>query len=301
MLARGLASLLGVLCLGLLPFGQLANANELLDFLLKRNPVGYRPYIDNRNVPTYETLGFGDLTRSQSPDGWLLCKEGMALVGVSFEAGDNHIRWIQIHCAPIYLAQGRDDWDFPSFTWVRGEMTPQVGHEDQGAGRRGGGAVRNVICPPGYVISGMAEERNVFTRDVQDLIFECAKSIGNFETLPTAGRVTWFSDGCQPNSYFAIFPVSDCLSALGHQKARMAQWGGYATRGANGSVIPRTWMHQRSGGGHMTGVDNQHKCIQFAAVGFVFMESGARDWVRSLQLTCIGRISHLRNIVNPIR
>jgi hypothetical protein len=262
----------------------------------RETPNRRRPYIDLPGQATTRTPGFGPLASGADPSGWLLCREGEVLVGVSFKRG-RLVDRVLIHCAEVHGPyQAERPFNFPGFTWSRAAMHPpdwreHPAYKDAAAGGPGGDRVntRNV-CPEGYAISGMQARLNV-RGQIEDLGFECARLIGSFTTLPTTGRVAWFTDFCQPRSSFAIFPVRECLAGGADSHLRQLP---------DGSHDYRFFADQdRFGANRLPRMSDVQRCRQYGAVGLVFVEEGFATFtaintvVTSLQLVCLRNLSVL--------
>jgi hypothetical protein len=272
-----------------------AAATLLLVFFPASEPVAQRPftptrpYMDSANARwnTRETTGYGKLAEGKGPTGWLLCREGEALVGVSAKRGRVLDR-VQIHCAPVYPSRSRDPvFNFVEFAWSRNEMHPPDwgNYPDATAGGNGGQQLSQYICPANYLMAGMAAEVNL-QNQIYDLVFECAKALGNFTTIPAAGGVDWFTERCQPTFIFAIFPIDSCLTDYTRQQINRERF-----RSGGGDY--RAWLENQFGSVNTHRADDDQKCHQYGAVGLTFTEepyatlSGITLVVTSLRLICI--------------
>jgi len=272
----------------------------------QNSPGARRPYMDTRTnaIRTEETTGYGPLTGGAKPSGWLLCREGEVLVGVSFKRG-RIIDRVLIHCAaPVRVMSGRNEqarertFGFPAWTWNPAAMHPPAWQEhpmypDAAAGGGGGERVTKNICAEGYAISGMAASLNV-RGQIEDLAFECALLIGGFTPGAARGGVNWFSERCQPTLVFAVFPVDYCLSDTARSVLRGMPAGGNPYR---------HWPDDRFGVPWMRAADELQRCHQYGAVGLTFVEEGWATLtainvvVTSLKLVCI---SHGVGFFRPV-
>lgn len=260
------------------------------------SPDNRRPYMDRRDaaIHTGETTGYGPLTQGTAPRGWLLCREGEALVGVSFKRG-RVIDRVLIHCAaPLRVMAGRNVqaaeqlFGFPRWTWNASAMHPpdyqdHPAYPDAAAGGPGGETVTQNVCEEGFAISGMAAQLNA-RNQIVDLAFECAALIGGFTPGVARGGVNWFTERCQPTLVFAVFPVDSCLTPRAHGMLSGMPAGGHPYR---------HWPADRFGVPWMRTADDSQRCHQYAAVGLTFVEEGwatltaINRVVTSLRLVCI--------------
>jgi hypothetical protein len=255
----------------------------------------YRPYMDSRQpmFRTSETTGYGALANGAQPSGWVLCREGEVLVGVSARKG-RLIDRVQIHCAAVQqMNQRLAPFGFVAFGWSPAAMNPPNfgNYPDATAGGSGGERSGSFICPPGFAISGMAA---VMTGSaLADLAFECARLLGNANIIPALGGVDWFVERCQPSLAFAIFPVDYCLTPRTIQQLNQER---LRSRGSDW----RNWLPQRFGVVWTHQADNSQRCAQYGAVGLTFIEELAMPSfakvVTSLKLVCI---SHPAGWVRP--
>jgi hypothetical protein len=255
--------------------------------LAQMSPNRLRPYMDSRApmFRTQETRGYGALADGATPSGWLLCREGEVLVGVSARKG-RLIDRVQIHCAAVFPAgqQRLAPFGFYAFGWSRAAMhPPDVGnYPDATAGGGGGQFQGSFICPPGFAISGMAGVVN--GGQLADLTFECARLLGSASVIPALGGVDWFTERCQPSLAFAIFPADFCHTPRTTQQVNLE-------RMRSGGSDWRSWLRPQFGvvWTHQAGDDQ--RCVQYGAVGLTFIEETVMPSfakvVSSLRLVCI--------------
>ena len=251
-----------------------------------QSPSRGRPYMDSQAAMfhTGETTGYGALADGKQPSGWLLCREGEVLVGVSARKG-RLIDQVTIHCAAVSQVNQRlQPFGFVGFGWSRGAMHPPVpgNYPDATAGGGGGQYAGSFFCPQGFAISGMAGV--VSNNQLADLTFECARLLGNANTIPALGGVDWFTERCQPSLAFAVFPVDYCHTPRTTQQLNLERMrsGGSDWRAWLPPQFGVVWTHQ---------ADNSQRCAQYGAVGLTFIEELAfpsmAKVVSSLRLVCI--------------